>query len=292
MTRSKRDSPFRKSTSPIVKDPSEQTIQSPGAARSIFSGSTPVSSQSTITQNSGTPLSTQSILPQKSTESSGYLGLTSYNATLRNSGLHPPGEDVEVPIARDNPKAEPRDVKMGVHILKYLPDEETSQLFLQLYVKNSIGIMGLPNGWINRILSSIFTTFEPALKYPFVEKELENVATRIIENGQAPVVEPDDPSEYLASMSGENTRWDLIGVLFIAFAYTIRSTPDKGYPPVDERIAYRDRKVVVRELRECIDFCIQLSRKSLHPTVIILLYNNVALETALEGDSSQFVEPF
>ncbi|CZT46492.1 uncharacterized protein RSE6_06925 [Rhynchosporium secalis] len=63
-----------------------------------------------------------------STPTPGFLGETSYSATLDSSGLYTSaGMFDEVDMQFD-----PHDIEIGVDILKYLPDQQTSENFLEL----------------------------------------------------------------------------------------------------------------------------------------------------------------
>ncbi|KUJ21517.1 uncharacterized protein LY89DRAFT_729037 [Mollisia scopiformis] len=263
MTKSKRESSTEQATSPI------QTMN-------------PLSVRSP-TLSTSTPKSVHSAFSQKTVEISGFLGSTSYSATLQHPELHPDEGNINVQAEKVN--LDPRDIATGIHILKYLPDENTCQVFLDLYLQNTVGIIGLPKRSMKTILGSIFT-FGSSLNYPYDDEKLAAVSSQIIENGQATTDEPDDANEWIESMSGKtNLRWDIIGILFVAFAYAIIAAPDGVYTLIDERLASRDRKVVVKELKKCIEGCIELSKKRLTPMFVNLLYKNLLLETILEGDA-------
>lgn len=58
---------------------------------------------------------------------------------------------------------------------------------------------------------------------------------------------------------------------------------------INMNTAIKDRKVYVRELRTAVDGCLELSRDSMTPMFVNLLYKNLLFETVLEGDSSLLV---
>jgi hypothetical protein len=212
----------------------------------------------------------------------GYLGSTSYIATLQHSELPPSDENIDEDIS----KPDPRRVSLGVDILRLFPDEKTSHIFLDYYLSNTTGLIGLPKSSAGHILGSIFTTFGAALKFPHIDHELEEISRQIIETGQAYCTDPDDATGWVASMSGSSIRWEIIGLFYIAFAYAIIALSASEYALIDERLARKDPKICLREMKVCIEKCIELSRHSLQPMLCNLLYKNLLLETVMEGDSS------
>jgi hypothetical protein len=130
-------------------------------------------------------------------------------------------------------------------------------------------------------------TFGASLKLPHIDYKLEDISRQIIETGQAYCPDPDDATEWVASMSGSHIRWEIIGLFYIAFAYAIIALSASEYALIDERLARKDPKICcVREMKISIEKCMELSRHSLQPMFCNLLYKNLLLETVLEGDSS------
>jgi hypothetical protein len=159
-------------------------------------------------------------------------------------------------------------------------------MLLDNYLSNTTGLTGLPRSSAKHILGSIFTTFGASLRIPHIDHKLEDLSRQIIETGQAYCPDPDDATEWVASMSGSSIRWEIIGLLYIAFAYGIIALSPSEYALIDKRLARKDPKICLREMKICIEKCIELSRHSLRPMFCSLLYKNLLLETVLEGDSS------
>lgn len=243
----------------------------------------PTQSTPTPSVVANTPGSNQSTFTRKS-DASGYLGLTSYSSTLHHSDFQPPAEIIHDVGGDDNQEFDAHEVAIGVHVLKHIPDEKTAFLFLDICFENTKGFVGIPKAIVRKMLASTFAAFGHSFSYPWNEHELEKTAKCIIQNGHRSLTEPDDPNDWA---SQDQIRWDLIGMFFVSFAYALLSSNHKKHALVDEEIGHRDRKVVVREIKKCIEICMDLSRKSLCPRFVNLIYKYLLLETVLEGDSSE-----
>lgn len=254
-------SPHQMSTIHFFKSPA------PVATPSI-SGSTPTSHTSAFSHAS---------------ESSGYLGSTSYSSTLQNSELGHPNDNTDDVGLPEQQEFDPRQVALGVHILKHIPYEETANLFLDIYLENTRGLIGIPRPIIRQMVNTMYIAFAPAFEYPWNEEALENTSKCLFQNARKDLSDPEDPNDWV---SKDQIRWDFIGLLFIAFAYALLSSHHKKDALVDEAIGHRDRKIMIRETKKCIEGCIDLTRNSLCLRLVNLLYKNLLLETVLEGDAS------
>ncbi|CZT05217.1 uncharacterized protein RCO7_05377 [Rhynchosporium graminicola] len=219
-----------------------------------------------------------------STPTPGFLGETSYSATLDSSGLYTSAEIYdEVDMQFD-----PHDIEIGVDILKYLPDQQTSENFLELYISHTSGLIGIPWVIMRQILASIFSTYGHLMKSPREESDLEEISKRIIRAGYGAGTDAQDANGWAASLSGTNLRWDTLGLLYVAFAYACLPHPDHSntdYALIDKRNVVKDRSIYVRELKTCVESCIKLSRNSIRPFLCNLLLKNMLLETSMEGDN-------
>ncbi|CZR65944.1 uncharacterized protein PAC_15844 [Phialocephala subalpina] len=257
MTKERRESPVQK------------TESSPQSVSPAFANCSP-----TPTPSTNSP---------RTTEKPGYLGLTSYSATLHHAGLHSPDETME----ECAPTLECDKVASGVLILRQLPDEKTCHILLDNFIANSVSLLNLPRSAVKHIMASIFTTFGPSLKKPYLDSELEKVSRHILSATQTPVEEPDDPAEWLESMSGKNIRWDFVGLLFIMFACGMLGLPDSEYAQmIDKNTSTNDRKNYMKGMRTAVERCSELARDSMSPMFCNLLYKNLLFETVLQGDSS------
>lgn len=254
----------------------------------------PIQSTQSQSQSPAQPISTSS-LPSKhpastyssytpNSDTSGYLGQTSYSSTLHDSEFQPPAEDLKESRSIEDQEFDPHDVALGVDVLKHIPDEKTANMFMDIYFENTVGMIGVPRPIVKKMLALTFVEFGTSFDYPWNEEELKQTAKCIIQNGRQSLIEPDDPNDWA---SKDQIRWDFIGLFFIAFAYAVLSSEHKKRALVDEAIGHRNHNVMVREIKRCIDSCITLALKSLCPRLVNLIYKRLILETVLEGDSSK-----
>lgn len=246
--------------------------------------SSPAFSNTTITS---TPKSDCSVSTASRSTRIGYLGLTSYSATLRHSELQASVNSTDDDGDSDMPKLDAREVALGVEVLRYLPDERTCNILLEFYVTQTVGLIGMPKSVMRHILASMFSNFGTSLSLPRSELELEKVSRKISEMGHSADSETDEPGLWIDMISDRHVRWDIVGILFVAFAYSIMILPDEEYATLDPRMASEDRKVCTRIMKTCVENCMELSRHSLRHMVCNLIYKNLILETVIEGDSGK-----
>ena len=219
-------------------------------------------------------------------ESSGFLGPTSFSATVQHDALaeEPKGvSDSNVHIDVEKPVK----LRTGVQVLMQLPGEEACQSLMEWYLDNVV-VVGAHKLSRRLTLNALWLTYGHLLRGQRNVADLEIIARDIFRNGSISFKQIDDPMEWIASFSGAKSRWEVIGLLFTAFAYALLSWPeshllltfgDKG----------RDINALVAEMKSCIEACIELCRNSLNDLVCNLLYWNLLLETVMSGDSSRSI---
>jgi hypothetical protein len=201
------------------------------------------------------------------------------------------GEDLveEVENLCESSLCSPARLKLGFKVLREMPDIFTCHTLVDCYMANA-GVVGFHKPSIKHILNAFCVDFGPVLEEPTPEN-LERVAIDIMKNGQVSLSMPDDACGWVRSFSGRQTRWESLGILYVAFAYGLLSLPEATIIPFDQGLPKRDRKELLQVFKECIEACIELSRLSLNPVVCFLLYKNLVLETVIKGDSSVYVPP-
>jgi hypothetical protein len=221
-----------------------------------------------------------------SSESSGFLGPTSFSATVEHASL------AEEPKVMLDSNAEidvekPVQLRMGVQVLMQLPGEEACHNLMEWYLDNVV-VVGAHKPSRRLTLKALWLSYGHLLRGQRNAANLETIAKDVLRNQSIPLKQIDDPMEWIASFSGANTRWEVIGLIFTAFAYAILSWPEK-----DLSLTFGekggDRNALVAEMKSCIEACIELCRNSLNNLVCNFLYWNVLLETVLSGDSSKYI---
>jgi hypothetical protein len=253
------------------------------------------SSTSTISKTTTVLSSTTSNIPRRLGILAGYFGSTAFTATLRqNPGPVESTIDGEDLVEEEEYQCEsslcsPTRLKLGIKVLREMPNIFTCHTLVDCYVANA-GVVGFHKPSIKHILNAFCVDFGHVLEEPTSEN-LERVARDIMKNGQVSLSMPDDACGWLRSFSGRQTRWESLGILYVAFAYGLLSLPTATIIPFDQGVPKRDRKELLQVFKECIEACIELSRLSLNPVVCFLLYKNLVLETVIKGDSSVYVAP-
>lgn len=193
-------------------------------------------------------------------------------------------------VSDSNPEIDvekPVQLRLGVQVLMQLPGEEACQNLLEWYLDNIV-VVGAHKLSRRLTLKALWLSYGNLLRGQRNKVDLEIVAKDFLRNESIPLKQIDDPMEWIASFSGANTRWEVIGLLFTAFAYAVLSWPE-SHVSLTFGEKGGDRNALVAEMKSCIDACIELSRDSLNNLVCDLLYWNVLLETVLSGDSSKFI---
>jgi hypothetical protein len=253
------------------------------------------SSTSTIYKTATVLSSTTTNIPRRLGVLAGYFGSTAFTATLRqdpgpvDSTID--GEDLveEEEYQCESSLCSPARMKLGIKVLRKMPDIFTCHTLLDGYMANA-GVVGFHKPSIKHILNAFCVDFGPVLEEP-TPQNLERVARDIMKNGQVSLSMPDDARGWLSSFSGRQTRWESLGILYVAFAYGLLSLPVATILPFDQGVPKKDRKELLEVFKECIEACIELSRLSLNLVVCFLLYKNLVLETVIKGDSSMCVAP-
>ena len=138
-------------------------------------------------------------------------------------------------------------------------------------------------------MTSFTFVYGSVLEESSIPGVLEKAAGDIMRNGQASLSIPDDADGWARSFSGQQTRWESLGIMYVAFAYGLLSLPEATILPFDKGVPKRDRRELLLVFKECIEACIELSRLSLNPIVCFLLKMNLVLESVIKGDSSECV---
>jgi hypothetical protein len=227
---------------------------------------------------------------QRGPESSGFFGSTSFSATIQqtNMATDPPLAGGELASINSKPQQDPAKLSLGVKALSFLPDERTCRIVLNWYLSNCSEV-GFHKPSVVHCLESMWSTYGECLQLPRRLEGLESMAKEIFRNGNVELKPLDDTAEWMASYSGSNTRWETVGIIFIAFGYGVLSLPEIQLAPIIKAGAKKDRMSFLTEIKECVEICVGLCRHSLNNIVCNLLYKNLLLETVLYGDSSKFI---
>lgn len=217
--------------------------------------------------------------------SPGYLGVTSILATLHS----PQGENNATSALDMSTESHPdiNDMKIGMEILQGLPDEESCQFMLDCYLEGSSGQGYLPKLTMKYAMNRFWSSYRPQLSSRN-ESSLQALVKVFTQNTQSPDTQPEKHVEWQDSFSGSNTRWEVIGIMFIAFSFANLSLPQREFDKVPYKVTGNDRNMTTLKFKACLEKCVHLCRQSLSPLACNLLYKNLMFETILYGDHSKF----
>jgi len=176
-------------------------------------------------------------------------------------------------------------LNLGVKVLRQMPDYGIADYLLNWYLANlaEIGFLHKPSTKLS--LDSFWSTYGELLLARKVEG-LEMIATSITRNGKRVLIHPDDATEWNAHFSGENMRWETIGLLFVGFGLAALSIPEQELSMLYGGKAI-DRNKFMKDMKGCVEVCVDLCRHSLNGLVCNLQYKNLIFESVLKGDSSK-----
>jgi hypothetical protein len=161
-----------------AKSQSPKPISRPAPSPSFLSGSL----------SGSTPKSISSSAQEKFKDASGYLGLTSFNATINENDQNEEVlEEGETALLDHMTSPDPTTLQ----ILRAIPDESTCTLLMDCYNKYTNGIP-IPGVVLEYTLDTFWSAFRPFLKHGRKESDLQRAAEIIIKNGQYPLHEADD----------------------------------------------------------------------------------------------------
>lgn len=220
-----------------------------------------------------------------SAETSGFLGPTSFAATVQHGDLEDPKAGSEAKPGMGVVDSD--QLRLGVQVLMALPTEQACHDLLEWYL-DTVVVVASHKLTRRLTLKAFWHSYGHLLQNQRNKGDLENIARELFHNGSISLKQIDDPMEWIASFSGTNTRWEVLGLLFVAFAYAILSGPEHilnaGFG-----VKNVDRDGLVGQMKKCVERCIELCRGSLNLLVCNLLYWNALLETVLSGDSSMLI---
>ncbi|KAH8897310.1 hypothetical protein GQ53DRAFT_791856 [Thozetella sp. PMI_491] len=311
----------RSSTVPVLVHAERVSAPAPRlpplAAASTPTGSSepravPSPSGSFVSQEEGqTPSSTSVGSPQLNFQNTGFLGATSFHSVYnglenmpalgQSEALTPSGGSAnhtaaleEVPNATNDQKTAAASAtdESALKVLRMIPNEKTGKAIFDLDIH--------PNDTWSRIASqrimlSIYDHFGPVLKNGSTGGLLEMARTLTL-NSQRPLVENiSDGDEWIASFSGENLRWEALGIVFThwAFATLNRDIDENGEGRAAGSWEVNHLKATrMFHFKAGIEGCMALAdpTRNVNTLVVLLHHNHMILETHVLGDAGIAVQ--
>ncbi|RFU35705.1 hypothetical protein B7463_g679, partial [Scytalidium lignicola] len=178
-------------------------------------------------------------------------------------------------------------VMLGVKVLRQLPDERTFSFLMNRYKESHYDCV-LHKPSVLYCGTSLWKTFGKELVEPRQLGNLEKVSSLLCKNAEDALEEYDDYERYLASFSGTNMRWEIMGHLFSALTSTLLSLPERDHFFISQIGPRSNRKYFVLEMKDAAQACITLSNYMdlLNVPMVALLAKNMILSTVIHGDTS------
>ncbi len=256
--------------------------------------------------------------PPIPSRNAGYLGATSFEAmyleaesslasvqgaspadlplsTSSSHQRHPMREPVQTSLGQQiEQEAGVSLISLAVETLKAIPDRETGCAIFKRFTH--------PNdGWnrlvAERIMLSIYDTFGSVLSQGD-PAGLRVMAQVLIKNSQTELNENiSDTDEWISSFSGQNLRWEALGIIFGYWASTSVNycRPYLGRRSISNGLwrEDRDKRSRLRRFKEAAGSCIRLAdpARNANLLVVYLQQRYASLESNVSGDSSKSLAP-
>lgn len=223
-----------------------------------------------------------------------YFGFTSHSTVLQETSNslsllnHSETRRTETDI-----DAEPRQVSISFGALP-LPLRETCLLVLRCLPGQSNEQIVFhenhpaTNGWayvaVDRIVRSIQELFGERLSRG--QFGLEAVAEMLCRNTAKPLREHDDPQEWLDQFTGDNLRWESLGLLWAHLARVSDILDALG----SRRLDWISGRESLETARTSLGYCIDISRHFAQGNDLLLdiCRRKGALDTIIDGDAGKY----
>ena len=288
-------------------------LPAPMTRRSAVSSQTTPIQRPPITPSATTPSSaagspgTQSICFQSQSigrpakffgESSGFLGPTSFSATLQDTSeslgplsapnnLHEGVQAHDISdVGRDGgpPTLDASLVKLGMQILEQIPNEQTSQTLDERYSYPDDGISRLARTWFSKDLWELISGCHES------QEHRRSLVEKITTNTSRSLQDEDDPTKWIDSFTGQNLRWEVLGILFACWASSAASLS-----PEDRLLeAQFPSKDHLAHFKECALSCAKLcyAVDCSNSLYVYLLCKCNTLESIIGGETSKLAISF
>ncbi|PQE31313.1 fungal specific transcription factor protein [Rutstroemia sp. NJR-2017a WRK4] len=181
-------------------------------------------------------------------------------------------------------------IALGVRILRHLPDEKTCNFLIQRNLDISCHAIRL--GEVIMTMSrSLWSMWGKELEEPRNTEDLERISAHLCKNSETHFQEAEDYEPWIAATTGTNLRWEAVGLVFSAIAFSVVSYSDRDAFFTTQSGPRRDRRHFALELKDCVQSCVTLSNYMdyINMLMVTLLLENLILTTILSGDASVLV---
>ena len=242
-------------------------------------------------------------------ESSGFYGPTSFASVfLENQGnfassLDDVGEDREDGtrepwhptfvngIPATHAPASIR-LDMGSRILGQLPSRDVCQHLIKAHYWPTSPI---PHHVLTEyIFTSTWSVYGTYLEEPRDPRELATLAKKVFLNEQVPLQPSESSIKYLESFTGQNLRWESIGLMFTFFGIAALALNDRDKLFTTQPVEKNNRKKFAICMKQCSEACMVLCdhTDTINDIVLCLLSRLMTLQSIVDGDTSELYTCF
>jgi hypothetical protein len=223
-------------------------------------------------------------------KSAEYLGTNSYNSVLDESELHLnlPQRFIDVVVPRSIEALSRAHIKKGADVLSLLKDLPLYEKFISRWMSLSRGLIVIAP------IMNIWTSILWAVHHRALETQRPDALLKMSEAVSCNTLKPltfngkTTPREFAAGCTGENLRWEVVGIIFTVVGIVIQSLMD-GDPLFcshdDEPMDRRQLALKVWDASEtCMSFCNDFD--ILNDLFLWFLYENSILCSTLNSKGS------
>ena len=227
-----------------------------------------------------------------SVRDTGYLGATSFSAVLQETqdNLSVQGTPYTVdqtpqtiPRPRQRVTLNQRLAAQALEALENIPERRAAHIIFKQHINPNDGWCRLA---AEMLIDSLWTTFSSSLEPNRSLSGLTEMAETLSTNSQTQLNEDlIDPDEWFQSFSGNNFRWECLGILFTSWAFG--ALPIKI--PNNFITTHQEKRAIFRKFKESAWMCAEMARdtRASNTLLVYLLYKHSLLESIDTGDFSK-----
>jgi hypothetical protein len=221
--------------------------------------------------------------------SSGFFGPTSFSAVYKE--FESPQDRISFLISGQDDQTDEQSCSrssLGVKVLNQLPNQAICDRIFELYSSKLLE-KSFHKPTIMCCHASLWSHYGQILRQPRKIKDLRELALLFNRNTMSVLQDTDDPEFWLQSLSGQNMRWEIMGIIFCTIGYVLLAIPEDDPLWASQTGRRTCRKQFAMEMKECVDDCINLSNQmfNINMLMVSLLFKRNILESQCTGDTSK-----
>lgn len=269
--------------------PASEATRPPPAKRNTAPPAVDRGAEATAIAQPLTPLGySYSRAPAKMTL--GYMGSTGFGAILQENkfaSLWDNSDSQPLEAVQSNASDNGYSSAFGASILAWLPRRNLFERAIDFFGSHDSTVFC--DQLVMHHFAKFWTTYDHLLREPQSTESLRALSDILTQNTSKPVCVPSSNSEWLDSFSGENSRWEFIGIVFISMGFSAFSVPSSD--PLFSTFLPKNmsRKNYACTMLECADAILAMVEKLSNSGSLFqvwLLIYCIQLQSMVAGDTS------